>query len=184
MLINNKKIMEEENKIIIKEDNIKPENFSIIKDILKSKPFKISITVAIIMMLSLLIFKLGVYVGFQKANFLYKWRDNYNNNITHRDNNYIGPPFNYRQDELMERGFINSNGSAGEIIKINEDYSLIIKDIDNTEKIVEINDNTAIREFKNEVKKEDLKIGQKIVVIGEPKNSGKIEAKLIRIMSE
>ena len=184
MLINNKKTMEEENKTIIKEDNIKTENFSIIKDVFKSKPFKISMTIVISLMLSLLVFELGVNVGFQKANFSYKWRDNYNNNITRRNNNCMEPPFNERNFGPEERGFVNSNGSAGEIIKINEDYSLIIKDIDNTEKNVVIDNNTTIREFKNEIKKEDLKIGQKVVVIGEPNDSGKIEAKLIRIMPE
>ena len=176
--------MEEENKTIIKEDNIKTENFSIIKDVFKSKPFKISMTIVISLMLSLLVFELGVNVGFQKANFSYKWRDNYNNNITRRNNNCMEPPFNERNFGPEERGFVNSNGSAGEIIKINEDYSLIIKDIDNTEKNVVIDNNTTIREFKNEIKKEDLKIGQKVVVIGEPNDSGKIEAKLIRIMPE
>lgn len=184
MLINNKKTMEEENKITIKEDDTKTENFSIIKDVFKSKPFIISISVVVSIILLLLVFRLGMFVGFQRANFSYNWRDNYNNNITRRDNNCMEPPFNDRNFGPIERGFINSNGSSGEIIKINEDYSLIVKDMDNTEKVVVIDDNTAIREFKNEIKKEDLKIGQNVVVIGEPNDSGKIEAKLIRIMPE
>jgi len=67
---------------------------------------------------------------------------------------------------------------------INNDGSLVIKDIDNTEKIVIIDDNTTIRMFNQNVGKQDLKVGQKVVIIGEPNSSGEIEAKLIRIMPE
>lgn len=174
--------MEEENKTN-EEINNENNNFHIIKDVLKSKAFKISIIIILVIMLSLLTFNLGVSVGFRKANFFYKWRDNYNNNVS-PISGCMEPPFNERFNESAERGFINSSGSVGEIIKINEDFSLIIKDFDNTEKIIILNENTAIREFKNQVAKEDLKIGQKVVIIGDPKESGKIEAKLIRVMPE
>lgn len=174
--------MEEENKIN-KETIIENNNFHIIKDVLKTKIFKISIIIFFIISLFLLAFDLGISVGFRKASFSYKWRNNYNNNIFPRKE-CMEPPFNDRFEEPMERGFINSSGATGEIIKINKDFSLIIKDFDNTEKIIILNENTAIREFKEQFTKEDLKVGQKVVIIGDPKDSGEIEAKLIRIMPE
>lgn len=175
--------MEEKNNTNEEINDIENKNFHIIKDILKTKIFKISIIIFSIVSLFLLAFDLGISVGFRKASFSYKWRDNYNNNIFPRKE-CMEPPFNDRFEEPLERGFINSSGATGEIIKINEDFSLIIKDFDNTEKIIILNNNTAIREFKEQFTKEDLRVGQKVVIIGDPKDSGEIEAKLIRIMPE
>ena len=141
---------------------------------------KLSIVVPNGEIILLITFSVGVNVGFEKANFSYNWRDNYNNNILQQG---IEPPFNGRfKDQNM--GFIHSNGSAGEIIKINSDGSLIIKDIDNTEKTVVINNLTTIRMFNQNIKIEDLGVRQNVVIIGEPNSSGEIEARLIRVMPE
>ena len=161
-------------------NDIGPEKINIISDVFKSKAFKIVGGVILFLIILLITFSFGVHIGFEKANFSYNWRDNYNNNILQHG---MEPPFNERfKDQNM--GFINSNGSAGEIIMINNDGSLVIKDIDNTEKIVIIDDDTTIRMFNQNVGKQDLKVGQKVVIIGEPNSSGEIEAKLIRIMPE
>ncbi len=50
------------------------------------------------------------------------------------------------------------------------------------EKIILVKDDTEIRELRNALKIDDLKINDYVVVIGEPNDSGQIEAKFIRIM--
>ncbi len=173
--------MEQENNQLINQDeDNKQEKISIVGNVFKSKAFKIVTCILVSLIILLITFSVGVNVGFEKANFSYNWRDNYNNNILQQG---IEPPFNGRfKDQNM--GFIHSNGSAGEIIKINSDGSLIIKDIDNTEKTVVINNLTTIRMFNQNIKIEDLGVGQNVVIIGEPNSSGEIEARLIRVMPE
>ena len=53
---------------------------------------------------------------------------------------------------------------------------------DNVEKSVLITDDTEIREFRNLIKPEDLKVNDLVIVIGSPNNTGEIQAKLIRLM--
>ena len=78
--------------------------------------------------------------------------------------------------------FIESHGTFGEIIKINGD--LVIKGRDNTEKIIIIKDDTTIEKGRTAIKKEELKVGDQVVVIGSPNDQGQIEAKLIRVFGK
>lgn len=76
--------------------------------------------------------------------------------------------------------FIEGHGSVGEIIKINGS-ELVIKGRDNVEKTIIINDKTVINKGRKTVKKDELKVGDFITVIGSPNDKGQIEAKLIRV---
>ena len=79
-----------------------------------------------------------------------------------------------------DRDFIEGHGAFGEIIKIN-DSDLVIKGKDDVEKIILITKDTVIKKGKKTIKKEDLKVGNAITVIGNPDNQGRIEAELIRV---
>jgi len=139
----------------------------------RSKSFKI-ITLAIIgVIVFLIIFNLGMIIGFRKANFSYKWGENYHQN-------FAGPRGGFFRD-FGGRDFIEPHGVFGQIIKI-EGSTLIIKSPDNVEKTVIIKDDTVIERFRETIKLTDLKIDDQIVVIGEPNTNGQIEAKFIRIM--
>ena len=107
------------------------------------------------------VFGLGVFVGLKKADFSFKWADQY-----HR--NFGG-------------GFTNSNGVFGQIIKIN-DNSLTVKDKDNVEKIILTDSKTTIVSQRTNIKLSDLDVDDMVVVIGNPNSNGQIEAKLIRVM--
>jgi hypothetical protein len=139
----------------------------------QSKLFKrIILTIGILAVL-LFVFWAGMFVDSKKADFSFKWGENY-----HR--NFAGPKQGFFND-FMGNDFVNAHGVFGQIIKI--DLSeLVIEDKDNTEKIVLVKDDTIIRRFRDDVKISDLKVNDYIVVIGDPNDSGQIEAKLIRVM--
>ncbi|MDD3101950.1 MAG: hypothetical protein PHE59_02290 [Patescibacteria group bacterium] len=141
----------------------------------RSKSFKIITLIIIGVIVFLLIFNLGMIIGFRKANFSYKWGENYHQN-------FAGPRGGFFRD-FGGRDFIEPHGVFGQIIKI-EDSTLIIKSPDNVEKTVIAKDDTVIERFRETIKLTDLKIDDQIVVIGEPNTSGQIEAKFIRIMPQ
>ena len=134
----------------------------------------IGIAVLVILML---VFCLGVFVGTKRADFSFRWADEY-----HR--NFGGPQGGFFGDFMgMERQFPNANGSFGQIIKIDNNV-LTVKDNDgdNTEKTILVNDKTSIVYQKNNIKLSDLEVDDNIVVVGEPNSDGQIAAKLIRVM--
>lgn len=121
----------------------------------------------------LLVFKIGMMVGLKKADFSYKWGENY-----HR--NFGGPRGGFLRD-FSDKDFVDGHGVFGQIIKI-ENQVLTIKDPSNTEKAVKADEKTPIKRFMEDVKLTDLKVNDFVVVIGGPNDAGQIEAKLIRLM--
>ncbi len=141
-----------------------------LKDFFKTDHFsKILIILAAIVVL-LFVFSAGVFVGFEKAKFSYRWGENYYNNIVGRRN-----PLN------SDRQFFNAHNVIGKIININGD-SIIIKDQNNTEKTIIVDSSSVIRERNQDIQVSDLKVDDNIVVIGSPNNQGQIQAKLIRLL--
>lgn len=143
----------------------------------QSKSFKIIIWVIIGLAVFCFIFNIGMFIGFRKASFSYKWGENY-----HR--NFAGPRQGFLRDFGRDFGgqdFIESHGVIGQIIKI-EDSELVIKGPNDVEKVVLVKDKTVINRFRETIKVSDLKVDDQIVVIGEPNEAGQIEAKLIRLL--
>jgi hypothetical protein len=130
----------------------------------KTKSFQIFLFVIGGLLAILLIFNIGMNIGFRKAEFSYEWGDNYYKN-------FAGP-----SDD-----FIQAHGVFGQIIKI-DGLNLIINSNEKTEKIILINNDTIIRRFRDSLKSADLKVNDFLVVIGQPNEAGQIEAKLIRLM--
>ncbi len=139
----------------------------------QSKTFKIILGGVGVIIILLLVFELGKIVGFKKANFSYRWGENYHQN-------FGGPREGFFKD-FSGRDFIGAHGVFGQIMKI-DGSTLVIKGQDDVEKIVLVNDKTVIERFRETVKITDLKVDDYIVVIGEPNDAGQIEAKFIRIM--
>lgn len=144
------------------------------KNLFQSKKFKkiilgIGIAVAV-----LIVFQAGMFVGYRKAAFSYKWGDNYYQTFgEHRRGGMMG----LRRDV----DFSNSHGTIGKIIKI-ELPSLTIQDQDGTEKIVVVKDDTIVKKFRETINPVNLKIDDFVVIIGSPNEGSQIEAKLVRIM--
>ena len=122
----------------------------------------------------ILIFGAGVFVGGMKARFSYRWAENY-------QRNFAGPREGFMMGFPMPFGgdFIESHGVFGQIIKINSD--LIIKGQNNIERVVLISSSTTIQKGIQTIKKDDLKVGDNVTVIGSPNEQGQIEANLIRV---
>ncbi len=146
-----------------------------------SRPFKIILVCILGLIILLAIFGVGLMAGYRKANFSFRWGENY-----HRM--FGGPRGGFMQPgpmlPMMDFGddYISGHGTVGTIIKIDSN-NIIIKGNDNVEKTILVNDKTAIRQGRQDIKVGDLKTGSLIVAIGDPNNSGQIEAKLIRIFN-
>lgn len=155
----------------MKKEEIKEE----VKKVFKSKMFKIVVYALGFIVVASLIFKAGMFAGFQKASFGRNWGDNYSRNFGMMS----------RGPRMMMEDFDNlpnPHGAIGKIIK-NDGTSIIVSDgKDKTEKVVLITDKTEIHKARALGVKEDLTPETFVVVIGEPNKDGQIEAKLIRIM--
>jgi len=125
-----------------------------------------------------LIFGVGMFVGGTKARFSYRWAENYHKNFGGPRDGFLGDwqkmPLPFPDD------FIEGHGVFGEIIKINNS-DIVVKGREDVEKIIIIAEDTAIKIGRKTVKKDELKVGNRIVIIGSPNEQGQIEAKLIRI---
>lgn len=123
------------------------------------------------------IFGVGMFVGGMKARFSYSWAESYHKNFAGPREGFFG---DWRNPPPLPGDFIESHGTFGEIIKVN-DSDFVIKGRDNIEKLILIKEDTVIEKGRITIKKEELKVGDQIVIIGSPNEQGQIEAKLIRI---
>ncbi len=140
-----------------------------------SNTSKIILTLVALLVL-LLIFQAGMFVGYNKGSFTSRWDDRY----------FRGPngqkDFRSPMFEMMQRGDgINPHGAFGEIIS-KDQSRLIVKGQNTAEEIININTDTIIRKHRDLASTSDLVIGGNVVIIGEPNANGEIDAKLIRIM--
>ena len=126
-----------------------------------------------LLIILLFVFKLGVYVGQKKAEFSYRWGENY-----HRV--FGGPQTGFFQD-FVGGDFIQGHGTAGTILKTDK-TALVVKTSNNVEKTFTLSGSTVIRRGAQTVSEHDIQVGQNIVIIGSPKDDGTIEAEFIRIL--
>ncbi len=132
---------------------------------LRSKAFPIALIAVCLLILLLLAFKVGVIVGYQKAQFSYRWGENY-------QRNFAGPRGGF---------FLNAHGAFGTILGINGN-TMVVAGRDNVERIVLLKENTMLTRFRQRIPLSELKNNDTVMVIGSPNDAGQIEAKLIRVM--
>lgn len=142
-------------------------------NILESKLFRAVVLSIAVLIILVFVFGLGVFVGTKKADFSFKWADQY-----HR--NFGGPPKGFFGDIAGEQ-FINSNGIFGQILKI-DGQTLTIKGKNNMEISILVTDKTSIVRQRNSIKLSDLKLDDIVVIIGDPNDNGQVEAMLIRVL--
>ena len=145
---------------------------------------KILIAIGLIV-LALLVFKAGEFVGFRKAGFSYRFAENYHRNFGGPRTGPMGMMFG---DLDGDGDFMNAHGISGTIIKIDpaatgHEMALVIKGRDNKEQTIIVSNLTAIRGGLENLKQTDLKVDQNIVTIGSPDEKGQIDAKFIRIFN-
>ena len=147
------------------------------KDILQSRLFKWIILGVAGLIILVFVFGLGVFVGSEKADFAYKWAEDYHRNFGGPQGGFFG---NFMG---TEREMPNANGCFGKIIKIDAASGILtIKDVNNVEKDILAGAGATIIYQRRVMKISDLKIDDNVVVIGAPNGSGQIQAELVRIM--
>jgi len=144
------------------------------QDYFKSKYFKPTLYIIGGLAVLLLVFQAGMFVGFRKASFSFGWGENYYRN-------FGGPRQGFFRD-VRGDDLISGHGIAGTIIKI-DSKSIIMKDGAGVERIVNTNDQTDIRNGRDQVILKDLRADDRIVVLGNPEQDGSITAKMIRIFN-
>lgn len=143
------------------------------KDFIQSKLFIKLLCIIGSIVVAILIFQAGMFVGFKKASFSFRGGENYYRNFGGQRGGFMGMHF---RDNFQE-----SHGAMGRIIKIDLP-TFVIEDAQKTEKIVRLNDDTSIRSLRDTLKNTDLKINDFVTIIGSPNDKSEIEAKFIRLM--
>ena len=150
----------------------------------RSKKFKIAALAVGVFIIALVSFAGGVFVGFHKARFSYKFGENY-------ERNFVGGPFQGPEGMMGRgprgmmgnfegRGFRNGHGIAGSIISISSN-TIVIKDRDGQENTITVGDQTLIKRGRDTISVNDLKNDEQIVVMGRPGDNGTVNADLIRV---
>lgn len=148
--------------------------------IFESKTFKIIIFSLAGLTILVFIFGLGVDVGIRHAEFSFNWAESYHTNF--------GGPQGAILGNMMVQDFTDSNGVYGQILKIEPSVNsdqisiLTIKGNDNIEKKVTTDKKTTIVFQKKNIKADELKTDDNVIVIGNPDSKGQIHAELIRVM--
>lgn len=118
------------------------------------------------------VFKIGVTVGYVKAGFSYNWGNNYHANF--------GAPAGTLRG-LRDRDFMPAHGLSGEVIKL-EGNIFIIRGRNDREELITTTRETRIKAGNATVRANDIGIGSKVVVIGEPTSDGRLNARFIRLL--
>ena len=144
------------------------------KDFFQSHTFKGILYGIGIVVLALLIFQAGMFVGFRRAEFSYRWGDTYYRT-------FGGRPGGMMMGMHTDRDFPNTHGVIGKIVKISLPI-IVISGNDKIEKSVVIGNDTQIVQFRSELKPSDLTVGEYVVVVGAPNDASQIDAELIRVV--
>lgn len=143
-----------------------------------SHPIKSGVVSKVILILAcllilLLVFQAGMFVGFRKGLFTSQWNDNYSRGFD--DPRSVFAPF------MMDGDMPNPHGVVGTIASQNLP-NLIVKGRGTAEEVVVVGPETVIRGIRHSASTSDLVAGRQVVIIGEPDENGRLRASLIRVM--
>ena len=147
------------------------------KDFAHTKTFTGILLIIGTLIVLLIVFQTGVFVGYKRAQFSGRFGDNYRQAFGGpREGNGLGMMGGFFGGNLL-----NDHGAVGKIIKVSLP-TIVVMGPDNIERVVLIDNNTQIVQFRQQIQPSDLKVNDSIVVIGSPNSSSQIEAKLIRVI--
>lgn len=148
-----------------------------IKKFAQSKRVKHVLYGITVFVAALIIFQAGIFVGYHRAAFSYRFGDNYERTFgMHRGEFHDGAG-----NPMFGGEFSNAHGSVGKIVSIALP-TLMIADRDGVEKVILLDDDTHIRQFRDELTPDQLKVGDMVIAIGSPNDKAQIEAKFIRLL--
>lgn len=122
---------------------------------------------------ALVIFELGIAVGYNEAVFSGNWSMAYMRSFNDRDS--IFAPF------LRDTDDVNPHGALGEIVKVNLPQ-ILVKGQTSAEQVIVVGSSTIIKEMRNVASTSDLVSGAQVIVIGRPDGKGGVDAAFIRIV--
>ena len=150
------------------------------KNLLENKKLKAILAILGGCIIVLLVFGLGIVVGYKKAMFASIWSRNYFHNF------YALPPAGimgmmgmHDIDETIQMPF-SLHGAAGEVIDVATGTLSVQNPFGNEQSIVVLPE-TMIRTFDGGTSLDDIGMGEWVTVIGAPNPSGQIEARFIRV---
>lgn len=143
------------------------------KNIHHSKIFKTILFAGGAVILVLVVFLLGVSVGFHKASFADRVGEHYDA-LFGRNGTDVMPP-SFDADDIP-----GGHEAAGKIISVELPVFVVIGP-DNIEKKVEIGNDTVITELRSTASSSDIEVGDSAVIIGMPGTDSDIVAQFIRI---
>ncbi len=151
-----------------------------IPDFPHSKILRRSLMGLAILIAVILIFQGGVFVGYRKASFSYRWSNNYERNF---GGMMGGLNKEGRRSNFGMMGYLPASGAVGTVISVNfPEITIAGNSAGDAEKIAVISGETQVRKLHNTIKSSEIAAGDYVMVIGEPDTEGKIKAKLIRLM--
>lgn len=145
-----------------------------LKNIHESKTVRDIIIAIGILIVVLGILGVGINIGERKARFAGEYGENY-------QRNFLGPRAGMMGGGYLPGVMPGGHGAIGNILSINLPQ-IIISGPDNLEKTIIVGTTTSVRLFQENIQSSQLKVGDSVVIIGNPNESGQIEARLIRVM--
>ncbi|MFZ2049060.1 MAG: hypothetical protein WAV25_02070 [Minisyncoccia bacterium] len=125
----------------------------------------------VILILVVIIFRMGIEIGFREARFSSRLGDNYSGNL-YFDGGMMG---------MMRSGLVDGHGASGKVLRITPP-TMVVATGNNLEKIIRFTDDTLIRKYRDSISSSDIQLDDYVVVIGYPNDDGEIVAKLVRVM--
>ncbi len=140
------------------------------KQKLQSHTVTVALAAIAVLVLILGAFSLGESIGYHKASFAFQ-----------NGNSFYGTFGPHRGPIMFQGNFSDTHGTAGKVINIALP-AITIEDKDGTEKTIVTSDQTIVRQFRDTVSVQTIKVGDYIVAIGEPNAQSQIVANLIRLL--
>lgn len=127
-----------------------------------------------------LTFRIGVSVGYKKANYSFKWGEQYHQNFAGPRRGFFDRTMGGMMEVFDDRDFTDAHGVFGRILDIDESF-LVIRGADNIEKTIFVASSVPVLRFREVLPLTEIKVDDQVVVIGAPSSSGQIEARFIRL---
>jgi hypothetical protein len=132
--------------------------------------------VGLSLVLALLIFQAGVFVGYKKAAFSRQLGNNF-----YRVFDDPASGFRGKVAARFSDGLPGGHGATGFIASVSSS-SMVVVGPDGVEKFVVMDGGTDVRRARSTVDTSDLREGDFVVTLGSPDDQGKIRARLIRVL--
>lgn len=145
-----------------------------IRPLLKKYAFPLTAVALIWLVVLLLVFKAGLDLGLRKGAFTCQWSENYHKN-------FGGPPPGGLLQMIDRDDSVQAHGVFGTVIQT-ATGTLIVKQNDGVEKLVNVGDDTVIQLMRQRVPIGEVHVSETVVVIGEPNEQGQIDATFVRIL--